>query len=107
MEREMQINDVRWLDIRKRHVEKILDLPWLHRDPFDRLLVAQGLCEDCRVVTADAWIPRYGVPTIWQPRGILILLTSTNNPSVLDNAPVREIAVYVGVDADVVACGQA
>lgn len=35
-----------------------------HRDPFDRLLIAQAQCEDLTLVTRDAWIPRYDVHTL-------------------------------------------
>jgi len=39
-------------------------LPLLHRDPFDRMLVAQALAERLTIVTSDATIPRYGVPVL-------------------------------------------
>jgi PIN domain nuclease of toxin-antitoxin system len=39
-------------------------LPRLHADPFDRMLVAQTLSEDLTIVTRDARIARYDVPTI-------------------------------------------
>jgi PIN domain nuclease of toxin-antitoxin system len=41
------------------------DLPWHHRDPFDRLLVAQALVEGAVLVSADETMRRYGVPVIW------------------------------------------
>lgn len=39
-------------------------LPPLHRDPFDRILVAQAQIEGMTVVTRDQWIPRYDVPVM-------------------------------------------
>lgn len=39
-------------------------LPLLHRDPFDRILIAQALAERLMIVTADETIPRYGVPVL-------------------------------------------
>jgi PIN domain nuclease of toxin-antitoxin system len=39
-------------------------LPPLHRDPFDRMLVAQAVVEQLTIVTRDADIARYDVPTI-------------------------------------------
>jgi PIN domain nuclease of toxin-antitoxin system len=39
-------------------------LPPLHRDPFDRMLVAQARCEDLVVVTRDPTIPRYDVSVL-------------------------------------------
>lgn len=65
LDREMQANDVRWLSIEKAHCQAIVGLPWLHRDPFDRLLIAQALCEDMTILTADANIQQYSVATLW------------------------------------------
>ncbi len=36
----------------------------IHRDPFDRMLVAQAICESLSIVTRDPSIPAYGVPTV-------------------------------------------
>jgi PIN domain nuclease of toxin-antitoxin system len=41
------------------------DLPVLHHDPFDRLLIAQARLEGLRLVTNDAEIARYGMPMLW------------------------------------------
>ena len=41
------------------------DLPLHHRDPFDRMLVAQARSEGLMIVTADPRIPAYGVPVLW------------------------------------------
>lgn len=46
------------------HGLALADLPLLHRDPFDRLLIAQALAEDLTIVTSDASIQRYDVPWI-------------------------------------------
>ncbi|MDR3313209.1 MAG: type II toxin-antitoxin system VapC family toxin [Oscillospiraceae bacterium] len=53
------------LPIDRRHVVRVESLPFHHRDPFDRLLVAAALCEELVMVTADENIPAYGVPCIW------------------------------------------
>lgn len=47
------------------HAAAVESLPWLHRDPFDRLLVAQAMLEDVSLVTADSRIRSYDVPTLW------------------------------------------
>ncbi|WP_432148913.1 type II toxin-antitoxin system VapC family toxin [Streptomyces sp. bgisy029] len=39
-------------------------LPALHRDPFDRILIAQAQVEGMTIVTRDQWIPRYDVPVM-------------------------------------------
>jgi PIN domain nuclease of toxin-antitoxin system len=46
------------------HAEAVHELPALHRDPFDRMLVAQAQVEGLAIVTADDAIGRYGVPVI-------------------------------------------
>ena len=40
-------------------------LPRIHRDPFDRMLVAQALCEDLQLVSRDPEVARYPVKTFW------------------------------------------
>ncbi len=64
--REMMRNGVRWLPVKKEHIDGILGLPWIHRDPFDRLLIAQSLFEGMSVMTVDSLIGKYGcVDIIW------------------------------------------
>lgn len=46
------------------HAEHVGHLPWHHRDPFDRLLVAQSLVERLTLVTRDDVFERYGVPMV-------------------------------------------
>lgn len=47
------------------HAEAVERLPWHHRDPFDRLLVAQALVEDCVLVSADSRLRDYEVEVLW------------------------------------------
>lgn len=53
------------MPITARHAERVEQLPWHHRDPFDRLLVAQAALEDHALVTADARMTAYDVETVW------------------------------------------
>lgn len=48
------------LAITAPHVLRVARLPWVHRDPFDRLLVAQAIEEGLTLLTADATLKRYG-----------------------------------------------
>lgn len=48
------------------HLERIKTLPDIHRDPFDRLLVAQAMEEGFAILTRDRMIPQYPVQTFWQ-----------------------------------------
>ena len=47
------------LPVRAEHGAGVSNLPLLHRDPFDRILVAQAMTETCRFVTADAILGGY------------------------------------------------
>ncbi len=62
---EMVSNTIRWLAIDKTHCQRVVDLPFLHQDPFDRLLIAQALCEGMTLLTADGQIQQYAVSTLW------------------------------------------
>jgi PIN domain nuclease of toxin-antitoxin system len=52
------------LPISIRHAAAVAALPDLHRDPFDRLLIAQALHDDLTLVTIDPIVRRYAVATI-------------------------------------------
>ena len=58
-------NGIDLLGITTAHVSAITNLPFHHRDPFDRLLVAQALEEDLRVVSRDEVFEQYGIQRIW------------------------------------------
>jgi PIN domain nuclease of toxin-antitoxin system len=47
------------------HAHAIRHLPWHHRDPFDRLLIAQSRVEGLTIVTNDRMIGRYSVDVLW------------------------------------------
>jgi PIN domain nuclease of toxin-antitoxin system len=48
-----------------RHAAKVGELPHHHRDPFDRILIAQAQCENLPIVTADSIFSRYEVKAMW------------------------------------------
>ncbi|HUQ90199.1 MAG TPA: type II toxin-antitoxin system VapC family toxin [Bryobacteraceae bacterium] len=54
------------LAIRSAHIRTLAGLPGFHKDPFDRILVAQALAEGLTLVTKDAALARYGVPVLWE-----------------------------------------
>jgi len=53
------------LPISIAHTRRVRELPHLHRDPFDRILVAQALEEGLTIVTHDPVLPGYPAPTLW------------------------------------------
>lgn len=64
-DRELVGNSIRWLPITKEHCQRLLELPRIHHDPFDRLLIAQAQVENMTLLTADANIQKYPVSVIW------------------------------------------
>ncbi len=62
---ELSSNHVRLLPVSLSHVLRVEELPLHHRDPFDRLLIAQSIEEGWPIVTADPWFARYPVDVIW------------------------------------------
>ena len=54
------------LAIRTPHIRALAGLPEFHKDPFDRILVAQALAEGLTLVTKDASLARYGAPVVWE-----------------------------------------
>jgi PIN domain nuclease of toxin-antitoxin system len=62
---ELSSNHVRLLPVSLSHVLRIEELPLHHRDPFDRLLIAQSIEEGWPIITADPWFARYPVDVIW------------------------------------------
>ena len=55
----------RELPIQVEHVLAVRDLPWIHRDPFDRLLVVQAQSEGLRLFTTDRRLAEYGEAVRW------------------------------------------
>lgn len=53
------------LTITLDHIEELSRLPDFHRDPFDRLLIAQAIREKLTIVTSDKTFARYPVQTLW------------------------------------------
>lgn len=52
------------LPVRWEHARRIADLPPHHGDPFDRMLVAQAVEEDCAIVSRDRELASYGVNVV-------------------------------------------
>jgi PIN domain nuclease of toxin-antitoxin system len=56
------------LPIEHSHALQVYNLPGYHRDPFDRLLIAQAQCESLPILTSDRQFKRYGVRVLWGSR---------------------------------------
>ena len=53
------------LPVLPEHLSSLAALPFLHKDPFDRMLVAQAQYEDFTIITPDEKIRKYDVKTLW------------------------------------------
>lgn len=62
---QLYANAFEALPIHLRHASAVAALPDVHKDPFDRMLVAQAIQEDLTLVTGDGQIAGYGVEVIW------------------------------------------
>ena len=56
---------IRPIDVTQAHALTTADLPPVHRDPFDRLLVAQAKLEKLVIVSADEIFVEYGAEVVW------------------------------------------
>lgn len=62
---QLQQAAVHLLPITARHADHVGTLPFHHRDPFDRLLIAQAEIEGLALVTADSQLDRYEIEVLW------------------------------------------
>ncbi len=63
---QLQQNDIGILPITLSHLEKVSTLPFHHKDPFDRLIIAQSVFENLTVLSTDAVFDLYGIQRIWK-----------------------------------------
>jgi PIN domain nuclease of toxin-antitoxin system len=63
--RELQEIGVSRLEIEPKHCRRLQELPWHHKDPLDRMLIAQAQVEDLTILTADRRFKNYDVKVVW------------------------------------------
>ncbi len=63
--RELTRNNFELLPVTLDHATMVEDLALHHRDPFDRLLIAQSMVKYLSVISTDAIFDEYGVPRLW------------------------------------------
>jgi PIN domain nuclease of toxin-antitoxin system len=61
----MATNRIELLPISFEHIQQLQHLPFHHRDPFDRLLIAQALTENLTLLSRDTVFPQYGISLSW------------------------------------------
>ena len=62
---QLRINAIEPLAIQMTHALRVYSLPKHHRDPFDRILVAQAQVERMPIITADPQVAQYNVEILW------------------------------------------
>jgi PIN domain nuclease of toxin-antitoxin system len=62
---QLQQNRIAILDLTLAHAARVIELPYHHRDPFDRLLNAQALVEEFPIVSIDNVFDMYGMTRLW------------------------------------------
>ncbi|TVP62009.1 MAG: type II toxin-antitoxin system VapC family toxin [Nodularia sp. (in: Bacteria)] len=62
---QLHLNDFSLLEIKISHVAVISSLPLHHRDPFDRLLIAQSIVENIPLLSADQIFDAYPIQRLW------------------------------------------
>ena len=65
IKKQKRINDLLILPIELEHVLKLGNLPDYHKDPFDRLIIAQSIAEKLIIVSKDSVMKKYSTNTIW------------------------------------------
>lgn len=62
---QLRENNIGLLEIKVAHTGRVATLPFHHRDPFDRLIIAQALSEHWPIIGKDAVFDAYGVQRLW------------------------------------------
>ncbi len=65
IQNELMINAVQWLPIEMSHCAELTKLSFHHRDPFDRMLIAQAMVEDLLLLSRDKRLSAYGIERLW------------------------------------------
>ena len=65
IQEEMEINSVQWLPIEMMHCVEVAEMPFHHRDPFDRMLIAQAIVEKMQILSRDTRLSDYTIERIW------------------------------------------
>ncbi len=65
LQQQLEINGFTLLPIALEHAAAVRELPFHHRDPFDRLIAAQARGEEIPIVSGDPVFTKYGLARIW------------------------------------------
>jgi PIN domain nuclease of toxin-antitoxin system len=62
---QLTVSNIGLLEINLQHIEVVASLPLHHRDPFDRLIIAQSMAEQIPILSVDAIFDAYAIARLW------------------------------------------
>jgi len=62
---QLAINKIEMLPIKLEHLAALAQLPLHHRDPFDRMIIAQAIAENLQIISKDRVFHKYPIQLIW------------------------------------------
>ena len=65
IEKQKETNAIKVLTISLEHILELGNLPTIHNDPFDRLIIAQARVEDAMIISTDSILAQYPVTVVW------------------------------------------
>jgi PIN domain nuclease of toxin-antitoxin system len=65
IQNKLEEYNIKILQIHYSHLQQYVQLPLLHKDPFDRISIAQALSNSIAIISKDGLITQYNVQTIW------------------------------------------
>jgi PIN domain nuclease of toxin-antitoxin system len=65
IEKHVRNNNIKILDIGLSHIIRVETLPFHHRDPFDRLIIAQAIEENLPIISKDSFFDKYEIQRKW------------------------------------------
>lgn len=63
---DVNLNQIVILPMELGHILKVRELPFIHRDPFDRLIISQSIVEDLVLISSDDKFKGYEVKLLWE-----------------------------------------
>ena len=65
VKQQIAVNRIEILEISLDHIEVVASLPLHHRDPFDRLIIAQSMAQQIPILSVDAIFYAYAIARLW------------------------------------------
>jgi len=62
---QLTVSNIGLLEINLQHIEVVASLPLHHRDPFDRLIIAQSMAQQIPILSVDAIFDAYAIARVW------------------------------------------